>query len=554
VAQFRFEPQEEGDLALDPNDLIEVLEAGDDGWWQGRNIHKGCIGKFPCNYCVPVEKHRAKEDAELEDSSRGSPRPGPNGLQGSRSTSAVMTSSRRTAPPHGSNAGERLDSRPRHGEEKACLDQHGASVPECTTSQNKERADLGLVVAQFRFDPQADGDLALDREDIVEVLSTESDGWWYGRNWRTKESGTFPANYCISVDKLRGGDGVALQERLRQNSRPGFGGLQGSKSEATTMTSTSWDTAPVQAVVPGTFTGTGSSRDNSEWTKSLAQPSAADDTAAATKIQALRRGMLARRANSARDMAGPKRHVLSDEEAAVKIQALHRGKLLRRANSARGFKPKYKHKAAVGPREELAAVRIQAARRGMLARRAHSSRSMLNRTDSLRRFVEPLKREAAGMAAAEEAAAIKIQAVRRGILSRRSRSARAMQVGRPSPVAAPGRANSMSSTARLDEPDRARAAAKIQALYRKREARLLFETKRKEHLAACKIQGRLRRRRSESERNAVVKLQARVRGHLLRRGGSDSWLRRADRERAAVKIQLLYRAPALVAEPRSARA
>lgn len=53
-ALYAFAPQQEGDLALQPNDRIEILEKLSPEWYKGRC--NGKVGVFPSNYVKPVEK------------------------------------------------------------------------------------------------------------------------------------------------------------------------------------------------------------------------------------------------------------------------------------------------------------------------------------------------------------------------------------------------------------------------------------------------------------------------------------------------------------------
>lgn len=53
-ALYAFAPQQEGDLALQPSDRIEILEKLSPEWYKGRC--NGKVGVFPSNYVKPVEK------------------------------------------------------------------------------------------------------------------------------------------------------------------------------------------------------------------------------------------------------------------------------------------------------------------------------------------------------------------------------------------------------------------------------------------------------------------------------------------------------------------
>lgn len=51
-ALYRFDPQQDGDLALNPGDKVEVLEKPSNEWFKGRC--NGRVGMFPSNYVKPA--------------------------------------------------------------------------------------------------------------------------------------------------------------------------------------------------------------------------------------------------------------------------------------------------------------------------------------------------------------------------------------------------------------------------------------------------------------------------------------------------------------------
>ncbi|QLQ80099.1 hypothetical protein HG537_0D00990 [Torulaspora globosa] len=51
-ALYRFDPQQDGDLALNPGDKVEVLEKPSNEWFKGKC--NGRVGMFPSNYVKPI--------------------------------------------------------------------------------------------------------------------------------------------------------------------------------------------------------------------------------------------------------------------------------------------------------------------------------------------------------------------------------------------------------------------------------------------------------------------------------------------------------------------
>ncbi|RMD42436.1 hypothetical protein DV735_g2703, partial [Chaetothyriales sp. CBS 134920] len=57
-ALYAYQPTDAGDLALQPNDRIQVLEHMNNDWWRGRNERTGLEGIFPRSYVSLLEEKR----------------------------------------------------------------------------------------------------------------------------------------------------------------------------------------------------------------------------------------------------------------------------------------------------------------------------------------------------------------------------------------------------------------------------------------------------------------------------------------------------------------
>ncbi|KAJ5769305.1 hypothetical protein N7520_003864 [Penicillium odoratum] len=58
-ALYAYTPTDTGDLALQPNDRIQVIEHMNDDWWRGRNERTGMEGIFPRSYVNVVNEKAA---------------------------------------------------------------------------------------------------------------------------------------------------------------------------------------------------------------------------------------------------------------------------------------------------------------------------------------------------------------------------------------------------------------------------------------------------------------------------------------------------------------
>lgn len=58
-ALYAYTPTDAGDLALQPNDRIQVLEHMNNDWWRGRNERTNLEGIFPRTYVTVIEEKSA---------------------------------------------------------------------------------------------------------------------------------------------------------------------------------------------------------------------------------------------------------------------------------------------------------------------------------------------------------------------------------------------------------------------------------------------------------------------------------------------------------------
>lgn len=227
-----------------------------------------------------------------------------------------------------------------------------------------------------------------------------------------------------------------------------------------------------------------------------------------------------------------------EEAAAMRIQAARRGHLARRGVTDMLLEQEEEH------RREAAAVRIQAQLRGNAVRRAHSD-AAIARAD----------------AEQQHAAAVKIQALHRGNQARRRllpnvpEDAPLPDVPEDTAIEA-GTAPQLHGLSLDDTEEEQAAAVRMQALARGHRARLSVQTMRVEMMeqererAAIKIQAAYRgglvrsnlqgEGGTQEEHAAAMRLQAYMRGNQARREVDAMRLQMAE-ENAAVRIQAAYR-------------
>ncbi|KAJ5197929.1 uncharacterized protein N7498_007046 [Penicillium cinerascens] len=59
TALYAYTPTDAGDLALSPNDRVQVIEHMNDDWWRGRNERTGMEGIFPRAYVNVIDEKAA---------------------------------------------------------------------------------------------------------------------------------------------------------------------------------------------------------------------------------------------------------------------------------------------------------------------------------------------------------------------------------------------------------------------------------------------------------------------------------------------------------------
>ncbi|KAJ5118706.1 hypothetical protein N7448_010413 [Penicillium atrosanguineum] len=56
TALYAYTPTDPGDLALTPNDRVQIIEHMNEDWWRGRNERTGMEGIFPRAYVIVIEE------------------------------------------------------------------------------------------------------------------------------------------------------------------------------------------------------------------------------------------------------------------------------------------------------------------------------------------------------------------------------------------------------------------------------------------------------------------------------------------------------------------
>ena len=73
----------------------------------------------------------------------------------------------------------------------------------CTEDEKQnltKKAEVKFVKAKFNFKKEKPKDLMMKKGEIVEVISTNQNGWWVGKNLTSGEQGYFPFNFVELIE------------------------------------------------------------------------------------------------------------------------------------------------------------------------------------------------------------------------------------------------------------------------------------------------------------------------------------------------------------------
>ena len=156
VAKYDYTAEVDGELTIRKNDRLTVLDDRQP-WWKVQN-DKQESGYVPSNYLVRKDSTKGKKN--IIDNLKGK----------------LSKSKNRTSDP--------MDN----------------SISESPRGSDKSKV-LMIAIAKFKYIPQRDDEIEMNRGDTILVLEIENDGWWRGENSNNKKEGWFPYNYVEKTDQ-----------------------------------------------------------------------------------------------------------------------------------------------------------------------------------------------------------------------------------------------------------------------------------------------------------------------------------------------------------------
>ncbi|KER33036.1 hypothetical protein T265_00945 [Opisthorchis viverrini] len=195
VVEFDYVAEETDELTIRKGNIIRDVSQFEDGWYIG-NLN-GKIGVFPDNFVKVLNSAETTND----------PKPSGDG-GGSAKHEENEESTVKPQGVKGIGLGNIFSGQPIQLKHAALKDvmKDAENSQEKKTSSGKESPNspelTDRVRVRFDYDPKQPDELELQVDDIIQVMdrSLPDDGWWKGRNLRTRKVGVFPDNFVAPIN------------------------------------------------------------------------------------------------------------------------------------------------------------------------------------------------------------------------------------------------------------------------------------------------------------------------------------------------------------------
>ncbi|KAG5443434.1 SH3-domain kinase binding protein 1 [Clonorchis sinensis] len=194
VVEFDYVAEETDELTIRKGNIIRDVSQFEDGWYIG-NLN-GKIGVFPDNFVKVLNSAETSND------------PKPSGDEGGSAKNEENEES--TVKPQGVKGiglGNIFSGQPIQLKHAALKDvmKDAENNQEKKTPSGKQSPNspelTDRVRVRFDYDPKQPDELELQVDDIIQVVDRclPDDGWWKGRNLRTRKVGVFPDNFVAPI-------------------------------------------------------------------------------------------------------------------------------------------------------------------------------------------------------------------------------------------------------------------------------------------------------------------------------------------------------------------
>lgn len=186
---YTYKPVNDDELAIQENDIVEVIRLVEDGWYEG--IYNGKQGVFPSNYVVKLENDKklvSSSGDELDGDGRKVSKKPQNGIGFGNIFSGKQIELKKTQIRAINNINDNQIITP----------QPPASVPPSLPVKNVSTIIVKAKVL-YNYEPTQPDELQLRVGDILTILdkNLEDEGWWKGE--LNGKVGVFPDNFIEEI-------------------------------------------------------------------------------------------------------------------------------------------------------------------------------------------------------------------------------------------------------------------------------------------------------------------------------------------------------------------
>ncbi|XP_076357725.1 SH3 domain-containing kinase-binding protein 1-like isoform X1 [Tachypleus tridentatus] len=201
-ALYSYTPVNDDELQLQVDDIIEVLDEVEEGWWKG--MLKGLVGVFPSNFVVEEDGNgnvfepsgKTEKESEINNDPRTVAAPPKNSLPNSPTQEEV-----KPKPVHGIGYGNIfkdgiVNLKPTCPAKRNPSFQKKLELPtDSDAPKLPPKPVKELVKVLFSYEAQNEDELTIQEGDIITIVTkdVEDKGWWKGE--LNGKIGVFPDNF-----------------------------------------------------------------------------------------------------------------------------------------------------------------------------------------------------------------------------------------------------------------------------------------------------------------------------------------------------------------------
>ncbi|KAF5403324.1 hypothetical protein PHET_03147 [Paragonimus heterotremus] len=213
LVEYDYTAEEPDELTIKKNDIIKDVSQFEEGWFIG-NLN-GKIGVFPDNFVKILEsgpKH-AKSPITPTVETVKEPRPEANHVSPNECADDQERTDSLKKPQcvTGIGLGNIFSGQPIQLKQTSLKDVMKEAEPNSEKTLNSGKSDTphspvlaDRVRARFEYQPKQPDELEMQVDDVIQVLdrTVPDEGWWKGRNLRTRKIGVFPDNFVVAVTEI----------------------------------------------------------------------------------------------------------------------------------------------------------------------------------------------------------------------------------------------------------------------------------------------------------------------------------------------------------------